>query len=205
MNPVETTTDPGPHGADDLPPAAPGDAPSTSALVVEVSQLRYALRARTVRSAAAADGEFRAVLRRRDALLRELRRRGLDFPEERSEPSTAGHEQSAPARDPVWDPAPESDAAPTSDPASRPDPATEPDVARAAVVPVDLAAKVAQLEQGLTRRTVIGQAQGILIERFKVTADEAFALLARSSSITNRKLYDIAVDLVLTGELPGRA
>jgi len=69
--------------------------------------------------------------------------------------------------------------------------------------PVDLAAKVEQLEQGMTSRTVIGQAQGILIERHKVTADGAFALLVRSSSVTNRKLYDVAAELVLTGELPG--
>ncbi len=56
---------------------------STSALVVEVSLLRYALRARAARdaggSAAAADAEFRTLLRRRDALLAHLRRRGVDF------------------------------------------------------------------------------------------------------------------------------
>lgn len=168
------------HGVHGLPPTDTGATVSTSALVVEVSQLRYALRARTVRSAAATDGEFRAVLRRRDALLRELRRRGLDFPEERVDPTTILRGQ-APAT-------PEPDVAP------------EPGLP---VILADLAAKVEQLEHGIARRTVIGQAQGILIERQKVTADGAFALLVRSSSVTNRKLYDIALELVLTGELPG--
>jgi hypothetical protein len=35
-----------------------------------------------------------------------------------------------------------------------------------------------------------------------VTADEAFGLLVRSSSVTNRKLRDIADDLASTGTLP---
>jgi len=83
------------------------------------------------------------------------------------------------------------------------DHASAPGVPAVPGAPVDLAAKVEQLEQGITSRTVIGQAQGILIERHKVTADGAFALLVRSSSVTNRKLYDVAAELVLTGELPG--
>jgi GAF domain-containing protein len=50
-------------------------------------------------------------------------------------------------------------------------------------------------------RSVIEQAKGILIERRKVTADEAFRLLAASSMRRNRKVRDLAEDLVLTGEL----
>jgi AmiR/NasT family two-component response regulator len=66
---------------------------------------------------------------------------------------------------------------------------------------VDLAAKVAQLQQGLTSRTVIGQAEGILMERHKITADDAFRMLVKASSVTNRKLQDVAADLVDTREL----
>ena len=182
MKGTDATASAAVDGVSGSSPNETGTATSTSALVVEVSQLRYALRARTVRSAAATDGEYRSVLRRRDALLRELRRRGLDFPEERVEPTTR-----------------RASASVTLEPNSDSEPA-EPEVA---AIPVDLAAKVEQLEKGMARRTVIGQAQGILIERHKVTTDGAFALLVKSSSVTNRKLYDIAAELVLTGEIPG--
>jgi GAF domain-containing protein len=57
------------------------------------------------------------------------------------------------------------------------------------------------LQAALESRAIIDQAKGILIERYKVTADQAFQLLARASMTTNRKLRDIADDLVRTGEL----
>ena len=50
-------------------------------------------------------------------------------------------------------------------------------------------------------RSVIEQAKGILIERHKLTADQAFRMLADASMHTNRKVRDIAEELVLTGEL----
>ncbi len=56
----------------------------------------------------------------------------------------------------------------------------------------------------LGSRDVIGQAKGILMERFRITADQAFALLARASQDTNRKLHDIAEELALTGALGHR-
>jgi transcriptional regulator with GAF, ATPase, and Fis domain len=62
-----------------------------------------------------------------------------------------------------------------------------------------------QLRSALYTRDVIGQAKGILMERFKVTGDRAFRLLAHASQISNRKLTDIAEDLVQSGELPGSA
>ena len=68
---------------------------------------------------------------------------------------------------------------------------------------LELAAKVEHLERALATRTVIGQASGILIERHNMTADDAFRMLVAASSVTNRKLRDIAADLVHTGELPG--
>jgi GAF domain-containing protein len=51
----------------------------------------------------------------------------------------------------------------------------------------------------LVNRDVIGQAKGILMERFKITSDQAFAVLARVSQDTNRKLSAIAEDLARTG------
>jgi hypothetical protein len=59
-----------------------------------------------------------------------------------------------------------------------------------------------QLQIALLTRDVIGQAKGILMERDKVTADEAFDVLRRTSQAYNLKLRDIAERLALTGELP---
>jgi GAF domain-containing protein len=57
------------------------------------------------------------------------------------------------------------------------------------------------LQTALESRAVIDQAKGILMERFKLTADGSFQLLAQVSMTTNRKLRDIADHLVTTGEL----
>jgi AmiR/NasT family two-component response regulator len=51
---------------------------------------------------------------------------------------------------------------------------------------------------------VVGQAKGILMERYKFTADQAFQFLARASMARNRKVRDIADHLVTTGEVPSR-
>jgi len=57
------------------------------------------------------------------------------------------------------------------------------------------------LQKAMEYRSVIEQAKGILIERFKLTPDEAFRLLAEASMHNNRKVRDIAENLVLTGSL----
>ncbi len=57
------------------------------------------------------------------------------------------------------------------------------------------------LQVALETRAVIDQAKGILIERFKVTPDQAFQMLAQVSMRTNVKLRDIADGLVRTGDL----
>jgi GAF domain-containing protein len=57
------------------------------------------------------------------------------------------------------------------------------------------------LQRAMEFRAVIEQAKGILIERHRLTAEQAFRLLVESSMHTNRKVRDIADDLVLTGEL----
>lgn len=51
---------------------------------------------------------------------------------------------------------------------------------------------VAQLHQALASRDVIGQAKGVLMERFGVDADEAFRLLVVSSQEANMKLVAVA-------------
>jgi GAF domain-containing protein len=57
------------------------------------------------------------------------------------------------------------------------------------------------LRAALETRAVIDQAKGVLIERYKVTPDQAFQLLAEASMHANRKVRDIADHLVQTGEL----
>ncbi|NEM04543.1 ANTAR domain-containing protein [Geodermatophilus normandii] len=81
--------------------------------------------------------------------------------------------------------------------------------ARHAVVPVAgalahaLTARHAEdLQTALRSRAVIDQAKGILMERFRLTADQAFDALARVSNQTNTKVRDVAVQLVDTGEFP---
>lgn len=53
----------------------------------------------------------------------------------------------------------------------------------------------------LVGRDIIGQAKGILMERYQITDTAAFAVLARTSQYSNRKLRDIADTLATTGVL----
>ena len=58
-----------------------------------------------------------------------------------------------------------------------------------------------QLRQALGNRDVIGQAKGILMERHRITPDQAFAMLSKRSQRVNRKLVDVARRLAETGTL----
>lgn len=58
-----------------------------------------------------------------------------------------------------------------------------------------------QLRGALDSRDVIGQAKGVLMERYRISADAAFALLARTSQSTNVKLRDVAEELCRSGTL----
>jgi GAF domain-containing protein len=58
------------------------------------------------------------------------------------------------------------------------------------------------LQTALEGRAVIEQAKGILMERRRLTADQAFQVLARISMQTNTKLRTVAEGLVTTGQLP---
>jgi GAF domain-containing protein len=66
---------------------------------------------------------------------------------------------------------------------------------------VDLSA---QLREAMKSRATIEQAKGILMERHKLTAETAFDLLVRASQEQNRKLRDLADDLVSTGSIQRR-
>lgn len=60
----------------------------------------------------------------------------------------------------------------------------------------------ANLRAALRTRELIGQAQGILMERERISGDQAFALLRDSSQHLNIKLRKVAANLVETGETP---
>lgn len=55
---------------------------------------------------------------------------------------------------------------------------------------------VDDLQHALESRRVIGVAVGLVMARYRVDEDAAFAFLARASSHANRKLRDIAADMV---------
>jgi GAF domain-containing protein len=57
------------------------------------------------------------------------------------------------------------------------------------------------LRAALDSRAVIDQAKGILMERFKLSADQAFSVLAKVSMESNTKVREIAEQFVETGEL----
>lgn len=63
-------------------------------------------------------------------------------------------------------------------------------------------ASVQDIEEALERRLVIGQAQGILMERMGLTPERAHAYLSRVSQHTNTKLHEVAAQLVETRLLP---
>jgi AmiR/NasT family two-component response regulator len=72
----------------------------------------------------------------------------------------------------------------------------------------ELVAQVEHLHRALASRDVIGQAKGILMERLKLSADEAFHLLVQRSQHENVKVAELAAALAETGEWewspPGR-
>jgi GAF domain-containing protein len=62
---------------------------------------------------------------------------------------------------------------------------------------------VLNMRRAMESRSVIEQAKGILMERFKVTSEQAFTLLTHASQRSNVKLRDIADELTATGVLRG--
>ena len=60
-----------------------------------------------------------------------------------------------------------------------------------------------QLRLAAVNRTVIGQAQGILMERFTIDAHRAFDVLRRVSQNSNTRLLEVATTIVNTRQVPG--
>jgi AmiR/NasT family two-component response regulator len=56
--------------------------------------------------------------------------------------------------------------------------------------------QIDQLNQAMHTRKVIGQAVGILMERYDIPEDNAFTFLIRASQSDNIKVRDIAQELI---------
>ena len=67
----------------------------------------------------------------------------------------------------------------------------------------DLERKVTTLGEAVEHRTTIGIALGMIMERLELDQERAFAYLCTCSQAQNRKVYDLAVELVETREMPG--
>lgn len=61
----------------------------------------------------------------------------------------------------------------------------------------------AGLRDAMETRALIGQAQGMLMERFDIDARRAFSVLSRFSQDSNIRLRDIAEQLVRSRHMPG--
>ncbi|MEU4196929.1 GAF and ANTAR domain-containing protein [Kribbella sp. NPDC026611] len=75
-------------------------------------------------------------------------------------------------------------------------------LARHASVAVAAARHEETMAAAVDARKLVGQAMGILMERFDVDGDRAFAILRRYSQDTNTKLRDVAQQLIHTRQLP---
>jgi GAF domain-containing protein len=75
-------------------------------------------------------------------------------------------------------------------------------LARHASVALASARHEATMAQANDARKLVGQAMGILMERFDIDGDRAFAVLKRYSQDTNTKLRDVAQQLIDTRKLP---
>ncbi|MFI5695291.1 ANTAR domain-containing protein [Kribbella sp. NPDC051586] len=75
-------------------------------------------------------------------------------------------------------------------------------LARHASVAVASARHEKNLAQAVDARKLVGQAMGILMERYNLDGDRAFAILRRYSQTTSTKLQDVAAQLIETRKLP---
>jgi hypothetical protein len=74
--------------------------------------------------------------------------------------------------------------------------------AQQASIAIVVAVEREQLMRARDSRGIVGQAQGILMERYQLTADQAFAVLRRYSSHLNQKLRLIAERVISDRSLP---
>ncbi|MGW6194709.1 GAF and ANTAR domain-containing protein [Kribbella sp. NPDC055110] len=75
-------------------------------------------------------------------------------------------------------------------------------LARHASVAVATARHEQTLARAVDARKLVGEAMGILMERYGLDGDRAFAILKRYSQDTNTKLRDVAQQLIDTRKLP---
>jgi AmiR/NasT family two-component response regulator len=75
-------------------------------------------------------------------------------------------------------------------------------MARHAAVAMASTREQDNLWKAIDARQLIGQAQGILMERFAIDADQAFTVLRRYSQDRNLKLNVVAQRLIETRRLP---
>lgn len=64
------------------------------------------------------------------------------------------------------------------------------------------AQRTEQMRRALANRDLIGQAKGVLMTRYRITADDAFDRLRTASQRTNRKVVAVAEIVATTGDLP---
>ncbi len=67
---------------------------------------------------------------------------------------------------------------------------------------VGLQSQISQMTVQLETRELVSRATGVLVERHKITAQQAMELLRKSAQATARKLHDVASELLYTGVLP---
>ncbi|MBY6707859.1 GAF and ANTAR domain-containing protein [Rhodococcus sp. BP-241] len=72
-------------------------------------------------------------------------------------------------------------------------------IAAHAAIAVQSLQKEAQFRSGLASRDIIGQAKGMLMERFEVDSVQAFEMLSKLSQNNNRPLHKLAADIVEAG------
>jgi transcriptional regulator with GAF, ATPase, and Fis domain len=68
--------------------------------------------------------------------------------------------------------------------------------AQHAALAITIADDHVQLRRAVEARTLIGQAQGVLMQRYQIDAEQAFVVMRRYSSHGNRKLRRVAEDIV---------
>ena len=65
-----------------------------------------------------------------------------------------------------------------------------------AAVALDVVHTVGSLSRAVATRQVIGQATGVVMERYQIDSERAFAFLTRTSQQSNVKLRDVAAQVV---------
>ena len=71
-----------------------------------------------------------------------------------------------------------------------------------AAIAMSRARRDAQMRLAIDSRDIIGQAKGILMERFKINAEQAFQVLVKASTQTNVKVRDVAEKFAATDDEP---